>query len=229
QVAAVVIVEAQAVSGGHGHAARRIRQEEDVLGLGDDRIGDAGRDRRRAVCENALLAVGELCPACLVLVPSPPPPPRPSPPPAPVGHRAMRNCRTSERVTMPAMRSCDRTSTAGFDLVSSFTTLSSDCPDSTNGNGASITSLTVASRSFVFSSALADITPSLTEPTQLLPSITGSCDTSCRFMRRSAWRTVAPVPTDTTVGPWSGLAPRRSAMRTRSGASSWFSRIQSSL
>ena len=50
--------------------------------------------------------------------------------------------------------------------------------DDTIGNGESIISLTVVSSSFGFSRLFCDRDQSLTEPTQLAPSITGSCDTS---------------------------------------------------
>src|SRR5436190_21126905 len=106
----------------------------------------------------------------------------------------------SERVRMPWTLSFDRTSTAGFDFDNNFATLSTGWLMSTTGNGPSITSPTVASSSFVLSRLLADNDQSLTDPTQLVPSITGSCDTSWSDMSRSACRTVAPVVTLTIVG-----------------------------
>src|SRR5881392_19928 len=104
----------------------------------------------------------------------------------------------SDRVTMPRTWPFERTRTAGFDLDSNFAIASTGCAASTIGNGGSITWLTVASSSFVSSRLLAESDQSLTEPTQLAPSMIGSCDTSCSDMSRNACLTVVPGATLTT-------------------------------
>ena len=71
---------------------------------------------------------------------------------------------------------------------------------STVGNGASMTSLTVASSTLASARLFADNAQSETDPTHRSRSITGSCDTSCRLMSRSACRTVEPGATLTTAG-----------------------------
>src|SRR5687768_4237713 len=106
----------------------------------------------------------------------------------------------SERVTIPCTTPCSWTRTAGFDLESSLTTLSTGWSDDIIGNGESIISLTAVSSSFGFSRLFCDNDQSLTEPTQLAPSMTGSCDTSCSVMSPIAWRTLAPGATLTTAG-----------------------------
>ena len=93
---------------------------------------------------------------------------------------------------MPARRPPLRTSTAGFAFDNSLAIASTDWVESTTGKGASMMSLTVASSSFVFSRLLAESDQSLTEPTQLSPSITGSWETSCSVIRPTACRTLAP-------------------------------------
>ena len=70
---------------------------------------------------------------------------------------------------------------------------------------------------------------SLTEPTLLAPSSTGSCETPCWLMSLSACRTAAPGATLTTGGSPSPLAPSTSPSEPRSASSIWFSRIHSSL
>ena len=79
----------------------------------------------------------------------------------------------------------------------------------------------------------ADSDQSLTEPTQFAPSITGSCDTSCSDISRSAWRTVVPgrdAHDDRRVAVVARFVlehDRRASCDPAS--SSWFSRIHSSL
>src|SRR5674476_824355 len=71
------------------------------------------------------------------------------------GYLAIMYASTSLRVTIPPSAPFARTSSAGFDFDSSFTTLSTVCAPSMIGNGGSITSLTGTSSSLPFSSAKA--------------------------------------------------------------------------
>ena len=83
---------------------------------------------------------------------------------------------------------------------------STDCVASTTGKGGSMMSLIVASSSFVFSRLLR-IATTLTDPTQLSPSMTGSCETSCSVIRRSAdERSLPDASHDRGVSP--SLRPR---------------------
>jgi hypothetical protein len=70
---------------------------------------------------------------------------------------------------------------------------------------------------------------SLTDPMQFDPSITGSCETSCRAMSPIAWRTVAPGATLTTEGALPFFLPSTVCRATFGVSSIWFSRIHSSL
>ena len=138
------------------------------------------------------------------------------------------NCNRSDRVTIPDTVPSRRTSTAGFDLESSFATDSTGCPASTVGKGASITSLTVASSSLGFSRLFPESAQSLYVPTQPPPYITGICETSCCCMSRIACRTVDPGATLTIAGALPVFAPSTVPSVPRSGSSIWFSRIHAS-
>ncbi len=57
EIAAVPVVEPEALTGAGGDLPVGFRQEEDVAVLEDDGLGDAARDRGRGMGEHAALAV----------------------------------------------------------------------------------------------------------------------------------------------------------------------------